>query len=328
MSQQSEQPGVHRHQVDTGAIRMDVAEQGQGPLVLLLHGFPESWYSWRHQLAPLSAAGYRVVAPSLRGYGRTDAPEPVEAYTQLHLVGDVVGLMDALGEESAVVVGHDWGAPVAWNAAALRPDRFRAVVGMSVPFYGIRRAAARPTDSMAELAKDRFVYILYFQEPGVAEAELEADVRASMRRLLYSISGDIPESRFWNRPVGSTFLDATVEPAALPGWLTDHDLDAFVAEFERSGFRGGLNYYRNIDRSAELLAAFSGRTVEQPAMFVSGDRDVVLGATPEAVEGMRVAVPGLRRIEWLPGCGHWLQQERPEEVNRLLLEFLARLPAG
>jgi pimeloyl-ACP methyl ester carboxylesterase len=328
MSGQSEQAGVRRHLVDAGTIRMDVAEQGEGPLVLLLHGFPESWYSWRHQLAPLGAAGYRVVAPSLRGYGRTDAPEAVESYTQLHLVGDIVALMDALGEESAVVVGHDWGAPVAWNAAALRPDRFRAVVGMSVPFYGIRRTTVKPTTGMADLAKDRFVYILYFQEPGVAEAELEADVRATMRRLLYSISGDIPESRFWNRPVGSTFLDATAEPAALPGWLTERDLDVFVGEFERSGFRGGLNYYRNIDRSAELLAAFAGRTVEQPAMFVSGDRDVVLGATPDAVEGMRTAVPGLRRIEWLPGCGHWLQQERPEEVNRLLLEFLAGLPAG
>jgi pimeloyl-ACP methyl ester carboxylesterase len=322
MSTGSDLPGVRRHLVDTGAIVMDVAEAGEGPAVLLLHGFPESWYSWRHQLGPLSGAGYRVVAPSLRGYGRTDAPGPVESYTQLHLVGDLIGLMDALGEETTVVVGHDWGAPVAWNAAALRPDRFRAVVGLSVPFYGIHRSAARPTAGMEELAKDRFVYILYFQEPGVAEAELEADVRTTMRRLLYSISGDIPESRFWNRPVGSTFLDTTVEPPSLPGWLTDEDLDVFTADFERSGFRGGLNYYRNIDRSAELLAPFAGLTVEQPAMFVSGDRDVVLGATPQAVEGMRSAVPGLRRIEWLPGCGHWLQQERPDEVNRLLIEFL------
>ncbi len=316
--------------VDAGAITMDVVEQGEGPAVLLLHGFPESWYSWRHQLGPLSEAGYRVVAPSLRGYGRTDAPEAVEAYTQLDLVGDVIGLLDALGVDSAVVVGHDWGAPVAWTAATLRPDRVRAVVGLSVPFYGIRRASVRPTASMAELARDRFVYILHFQEPGVAEAELEADVRASMRRLLYSISGDIPpdESRFWNRPPAtSRFLDTTVEPPALPGWLTEEDLDVFVSEFEHSGFRGGLNYYRTIDRSAELLAAFAGLTVQQPAMFVSGDRDVVLGATREAVEGMRTAVPGLRRIEWLSGCGHWLQQERPDDVNRLLLEFLGGLPA-
>ena len=211
----------------------------------------------------------------------TDAPKAVDAYTQLHLVGDLIGLLDALGESTAVVVGHDWGAPVAWNAAALRPDRFRAVVGMSVPFYGIQRSTAPPTAGMAELARDRFVYILYFQEPGVAEAELEADVRATLRRMMYSISGDIPESRFWNRPVGSTFLDTTVEPDSLPAWLTDADLDVFTAEFERSGFRGGLNYYRNIDRNAELMAPFAGRTVEQPAMFIGGDRDIVLGATPE-----------------------------------------------
>jgi pimeloyl-ACP methyl ester carboxylesterase len=274
---------------------------------------------------PLSAAGYRVVAPALRGYGRTDAPEAVEDYTQLHLVGDLIGLLDALGEPTAVVVGHDWGAPVAWNAAALRPDRFRAVVGMSVPFYGIRRSTAVPTAGMAELARDRFVYILYFQEPGVAEAEMEADTRATLRRMMYSISGNIPESRFWNQPVGSTFLDTTVEPDKLPAWLTEDDLDVFTAEFEHSGFRGGLNFYRNIDRNAELMAPFAGRTVEQPAMFVGGDRDIVLGANPESVEKMRSVVPGLRRIEWLPGCGHWLQQERPEEINRLLLEFLSSL---
>jgi pimeloyl-ACP methyl ester carboxylesterase len=316
---------LRRHIVDIGNFHMEVAEAGVGPLVLLLHGFPESWYSWRHQMHPLADAGYRVVAPALRGYGRTDAPEAVEAYTQLHLVGDLIGLLDALEAPTAVVVGHDWGGPVAWNAAALRPDRFRAVVGMSVPFYGIHRSTALPTAAMVEMARDRFVYILYFQEPGVAEAEMEADVRATMRRMMYSISGDIPESRFWNQPVGSTFLDTTIEPDKLPAWLTEADLDVFTAEFEQSGFRGGLNFYRNIDRSAELMAPFAGMTVHQPAMFIGGDRDIVLGANPESVERMRSAVPGLRRIEWLPGCGHWLQQERPEEINRLLLEFLASL---
>src|SRR5580700_6317284 len=190
---------LRRHIVDIGNFHMEVAEAGEGPLVLLLHGFPESWYSWRHQMHPLADAGYRVVAPALRGYGRTDAPEPVEAYTQLHLVGDLIGLLDALDAPTAVVVGHDWGAPVAWTAAALRPDRFRAVVGMSVPFYGIRRSTAVPTAGMAELA--------------------------TMRRMMYSISGDIPESRFWNQPVGSTFLDTTVEPDKLPAWLTEADLD-------------------------------------------------------------------------------------------------------
>ncbi|HEY2301771.1 MAG TPA: alpha/beta hydrolase [Acidimicrobiales bacterium] len=325
MSEGSTRSGAQRRIIDIGNMHLEVAELGDGPLVVLLHGFPESWYSWRHQMAPLAAAGYRVVAPAQRGYGRSDAPPAVDAYTQLHLVGDLIGLLDGLGESTAVIVGHDWGAPVAWNAAALRPDRFRAVVGMSVPFYGIQRSTAPPTAGMAELARDRFVYILYFQEPGEAEAELEADVRATLRRMMYSISGDIPESRFWNRPVGSTFLDTTIEPDNLPAWLSDDDLDVFTAEFERSGFRGGLNYYRNIDRNAELMAPFAGRTVEQPAMFIGGERDIVLGATPETVERMRGVVPGLRRIEWLAGCGHWLQQERPADVNRLLLEFLGDL---
>jgi pimeloyl-ACP methyl ester carboxylesterase len=322
--------GVRHSTVAANGIELHVAEAGpaDGPLVVLLHGFPECWYSWRHQFAPLAAAGWHVVAPDQRGYGPSSAPEPVEAYSQLHLVGDVVGLFDAFGAETAVVVGHDWGGPVAWNTALLRPDRVRAVVGLSVAFFGVTRAEVPPTAHLAAQAGDRFLYILYFQQPGVAEAELERDTRASLRRMLYSLSGDIPRDRFrfWDRPAGSVFLDTTVEPPQLPAWLTEDDLDVFTASFERSGFRGGLNWYRNIDRSSALMAAFAGRTVPQPALFVAGEHDVVLGTTPETVRaGMAAAVPRLRGAHWLPGCGHWVQQERPAELNALLLEFLAGL---
>ncbi len=167
--------------VETNGIRMHVAEQGEGPLVILCHGFPESWYSWRHQLSALTQAGYRAVAPDMRGYGKTDRPEAIDKYTLLHLVGDMVGLVDALGERQAVIVGHDWGAPVAWHAALMRPDRFRGVAGLSVPFRP--RSAVRPTTVMAQTDEEMF-YQLYFQEPGVAEAEFERDVRDTMRRTL------------------------------------------------------------------------------------------------------------------------------------------------
>lgn len=311
--------------VETNGIRMHIAEQGEGPLVLLCHGWPESWYSWRHQLRALAEAGYRAVAPDQRGYGQTDRPDEIEKYTLLHLVGDIVGLLDALGEETAVIAGHDWGAPVAWNAALMRPDRFRAVIGMSVPYTG--RAPVRPTEGLARLARGNFMYILYFQTPGLAEAELERDVRATLRRVLYSASRDPPPEERW-RPVlpqSAGFLDATTDPAHLPGWLTEADLDFYTAEFERTGFRGGLNWYRNIDRSWELMGAYSGAGVMQPALFIAGDRDAVIATNRTALERLPQAAPGLRKTVLLEGCGHWTQQERPAEVNAAMIEFLRGL---
>src|SRR5882757_5909473 len=173
--------------IESNGIHINIAEQGEGPLVLLVHGFPESWFSWRHQIDALAAAGFRVVAPDLRGYGKSDAPEAIDQYTILHLVGDMVGVLDALGAPTAVIVGHDWGASVAWQAARLRPDRFRAVVALSVPFRP--RGPVRPTSVMPRTADAQF-YMLYFQNPGVAEAELERDPRATVRNMLYGASGD------------------------------------------------------------------------------------------------------------------------------------------
>lgn len=316
----------HVH-VDVGGLRMHAALSGpaDGPAVLLCHGFPESWYSWRHQLRALGEAGYRVIAPDQRGYGQTDAPSEVAAYSQLHLVGDVVGLLDALDVPSATIVGHDWGGPVAWNSAMIRPDRFPAVVGISVPFAPRLPGALPPTATLRAALGDSFFYVLYFQEPGVAEAELDGDIRATLRKTLYSISGDIPakDFRFFD-PSARCFNDLLLEPETLPEWLTEHDLDVFTAEFERKGtFRHALNWYRNIDQSWELMAAHLGKGIDSPALFIGAERDAIFGLTPERVLATRQWVPKLRDPIWVPDCGHWIQQEEPEVVNNALLEFLA-----
>jgi pimeloyl-ACP methyl ester carboxylesterase len=323
---------VQHRVVETNGIRLHVAEQGEGPLVVLCHGFPESWYSWRHQLSALASAGYHAMAPDMRGYGQSDRPEEIDQYTLLHLVGDMVGLLDALGVESAVIAGHDWGAPVAWHAALLRPDRFRAVIGLSVPFRP--RGSARPTTMMPQ-TDDAVFYQLYFQTPGVAEAELQRDVRATIRRLLYSGSGDRPPrgTGIGNPdvvgmvPRGGGIFSHSADPSALPPWLTDADVDFFAGEFSRTGFRGGLNWYRNIDRSWELLAPFAGARVTVPALYVAGDRDLVVAfrGMDQLIPNLSRFVPQLRKTLMLPGCGHWTQQERPGEVNAAMIEFLEGL---
>ena len=316
---------VKLQMLEVNGLRMRVATQGSGPLVVLCHGFPELWQSWRHQLAALAAAGYRAVAPDMRGYGGTDAPEDVAAYTLLHLVGDMVGLVRALDETQAVIVGHDWGAPVAWNSALLRPDVFRAVVGMSVVF-----ASPSRVDLLAALRQQgvKDFYIQYFQTPGVAEAELERDVEASIRRIYYSGSGDGPErAAFGMLQPGKGFLDNMTEPDTLPAWLSQADIAEYAVEFERTGFRGGLNWYRNIARSAELLAPWRGMTVLQPALFIAGARDDVLkfpGARAR-IDNLAQTLPKLRGCHILEGAGHWIQRERAAAVNELLLAFLKSL---
>ncbi|MFC5723997.1 alpha/beta fold hydrolase [Streptomyces gamaensis] len=315
---------IEHSEVEVNGVRLHIASQGEGPLVLLLHGFPECWYSWRHQFAPLAAAGYRVVAPDQRGYARSTAPDDVGAYTLLHLTGDVIGLIHALGEERAVVVGHDWGAPVAWTSALLRPDVVRAVAGLSVPPVPLS-----PTSVAREHYGDGF-YQIYFQQPGVADAELARDPASTFRRVLYSGSGDNPATerpRPWVIPEGATLLDTIPEPPELPRWLTAEDIDAFVQEYAHHGdraFTGPLNWYRNIDRDSELLAVFQGRRIDVPALYVAGDRDMVVSfrGMDQLLPALGTVLPKLHRSVMLPGCGHWTQQERPDEVNAALLEFL------
>jgi len=318
--------------IDANGIRIHIAEQGNGPVVLLCHGFPESWYSWRHQLNALSLAGFHAVAPDMRGYGSTDRPAEIERYTLFHLVGDMVGVLDSLDEKQAVIVGHDWGAPVAWHAALMRPDRFRAVVGLSVPYRP--RGSIAPTSVMPQNADASF-YQLYFQTSGVAEAELEADARISLRKILFSGSGDVPRrnpgasssSGVGMVPRAGGFLTRMPNPETLPAWLSDADVDFYVQQFQYSGFRGGLNWYRNIDRNWELMAPYAGAAVTIPALYIAGDLDLVVSfpRMKEVIADLARYIPQLRGTIMLPGCGHWTQQERSNEVNKALIDFLRSL---
>ena len=314
---------THRF-VETNGIRMHVAEAGRGPLVLLLHGFPELWYSWRHELSALADAGYHAVAPDQRGYGQSDRPAAPASYTQLHLVGDVIGLLDALGEEQAVVVGHDWVHRLPGTLRSTERTACAEVIGLSVP-YDPRGPVSMLTALRAALGEG--FYMAYFQTPDVADVELARDVRATMCRFLYAASGEAPRASPPPQPVvpgGGGILDVLAEPAALPSWLSEADLDVFVAEFERTGFTGGLNWYRAIDLSWELMAPWQGAHVMTPAQYVAGDRDLVIDfpGMEELIPRLQTVVPKLRQTVLLPGCGHWTQQERPEEVNAILIEFL------
>lgn len=323
--------GLTHRSIEANGIRIHLAEQGEGPLVLLCHGFPESWYSWRHQLEALARAGYRAVAPDMRGYGDTEAPAGIDQYTLLHLVGDMVGILDALGAPDAVIAGHDWGAPVAWHAALLRPDRFRAVIGLSVPYRP--RGSTPPTTAMVRTETELF-YQLYFQAPGVAEAELERDPRVSLRKILFAASGDAPRrtgegprTHIAMVPKDAGFLTVMADPDTLPAWLGEADLDVYAGQFARSGFRGGLNWYRNIDRNWELLAPYAGAAVRVPALYVAGDRDLVVRfpGMDRLIGSLNRFVPELRGTLMLPGCGHWTQQERVAEVNEAMIGFLKSL---
>jgi len=313
-------------------VALRAVVRGEGPLVVMVHGFPESWYSWRHQIEPIAAAGFTACAIDVRGYGGSDKPAPIEAYDMAHMVADVAGVIEALSPQApAVVIGHDWGAPIVWNSALTRPDRVRAVAALSVPYMGVPVRSLRETYEAVFTSKNRFFYQHYFQAPGVAEAELEADVRASLRRFYYAISGEAPDGT-WpaDKVVGDPLLLRLPDPEPFPAWLTDADLDYYAAEFEASGFRGPLNRYRNHDRDFAWLQGFQGRRIEQPALFIGGERDLVLTmfGRVDFVPLMRAQVPDLRGADILPGCGHWTQQERPAQVNARLLAWLAGLRAA
>ena len=332
-------PVISHRTVDAGGLPMHIAEAGSGPLVLLLHGFPECWYSWRHQLLALAGAGFHAVAPDQRGYCRTalagppgpgglpglpGLPRPVAEHTILHLTGDVLALMDVLGEQTAVIAGHDWGAPVAWHTALMRPDRVRGVIGLSVPYRP--RGGTPPLTALRGAFGDGF-YMLYFQAPGAADAEFARDVPATFRRLLYAASGDAPPL-LPIVPPGGGMLDVCPDPPSLPGWLTGADIAAFAAEYAQAGFTGPLNWYRNLDRNWALTAPWHHAPVTVPALFIAGERDFVVSAAgPEkVVDQLRRCVHRLAGAVVLEGCGHWTQQERPAEVTQAMLGFLADVP--
>jgi pimeloyl-ACP methyl ester carboxylesterase len=318
--------------IETNGIRLRVAEAGpaSGEVVLLLHGWPESWYSWRHQIPALAEAGYHVLAPDMRGFGGSDAPTSVEAYAIQEIVGDVTGLLDALGAERGTVIGHDWGSLVAWQTALLAEDRVRAVGGLSVPYVG--RGPRSPLEGWRAQFGENFFYILYFQQEGVAEAEFDADPLGILLRLYASTSDATTGSPAGDPPITDPRMSAggmigrIAEPKALPGWLSDEDLDYYVAEFTRAGFRGGINYYRNFHRNWETTPELATKPVAQPALFLAGAQDVVVSWFPSNLDGlMRRAVPDLRSFTLIDGSGHWVQQERPAEVNAALLAFLGGL---
>lgn len=324
---------AHRF-VSANGIRLHIAEAGpaDGPCVIMCHGFPESWYSWRHQLRALGEAGYHAVAPDMRGFGRSSRPLDRTQYTQPKLVGDMVGLLAELPHDTAVIAGHDWGAPVAWNTALMRPDLFPAVVGLSVPYYGARTTFASDHTIPPSVAMDRetgpgFHYQLYFNEVGRAEADLERDVRGWLAGFFFTASGDAPpeEVKLGDLVRGDRLEDAFAWPKQLPAWLTEEDLDVYADDFERTGFASALNYYRAADATWEEMAAFRGAHVTVPACFVAGDRDLVILMNQEIYEGMPAEVPDLRTNRLLAGCGHWTQQERPDEVNEAMLAFLAEV---
>jgi pimeloyl-ACP methyl ester carboxylesterase len=320
-------PEVRHRMIETNGIRLHVAEQGEGPLVILCHGFPECWYSWRHQLGALAKAGYRAVAPDLRGYGRSDRPEEVEKYTILHDIGDIVGLVDALGAKQAVIAGHDIGAAIAWQAALLRPDRFSAVIAMSPPFRprAFGDSVAPPTTLMPR-NEDAVFYQLFLQTPE-AEAGLGRDLRRTFRSQLYLQSGDRPASAAGGFAAGMVPRKGNVlaDPPSLPPWITEADVDVYVEAYARSGFHGPLAWWRNIDRGWELMAAFNGAKVTVPALYLVGDRDFVAAAFREDIAKQTAFVPKLRPPVVLRDCGHWTQQERAPEVNAAMIDFLRSL---
>lgn len=316
-------PGVTQRRVGANGIELNIAEAGAGAatrgLVLLLHGFPESWYSWRHQFAPLAAAGYHVVAPDMRGYGKSDKPAEIEAYNQVEVVNDVIGLVGALGYETAVVIGHDWGAPTAWASALHHPNVVRAVGALSVPF--MPRAPAPPMALMRAMFAGQFFYQLYFFEPGVAEAEFEKDIRTALKKFLVMAGGETDLAALPPKKADDDLLSNLPNPATLPPWLSEADLDFYAAEFGASGMRGPLNYYRNHDLTWKLTEG-APTTISQPAFFVAGDRDGVIMMAAAALEAMPQFVKNLRAKTMIPGVGHWTQQEAPDAVNEAILAFL------
>jgi pimeloyl-ACP methyl ester carboxylesterase len=317
-----QQRTIHVNGVD---LRVTEAGDPSRPCVILSHGFPESAYSWRHQIPVLADAGYHVIAPDQRGYGFSSAPKNVDAYGIGNLTGDLVALLDATNHETATFVGHDWGAMVVWEAARLHPTRVDAVVGVSVPFTAW---PAAPTEIMKAMWGDRFFYILYFQPVGPAERELEADVRRTMHQILWGASGEMYKGMPTEFPPmeGTGFLDMFKDvPEHLPSWLTEADLDHYVEQFANSGFFGPVSWYRNLDANFAVVKDIPATAVSMPSFFIGGEKDGVIAGRPEYVDSMNGLLPNYRGKAMIPGAGHWTQQEAPNEFNEALLGFLRTL---
>ena len=317
---------IHHRFIETNGIRMHYAEAGSGRLVLLCHGFPESWRAWRHQLGALAEAGYRAVAPDLRGYGQSDRPEALEAYDIFQLTGDIVGLANAISLGPSVIVGHDWGAWLASHAALLRPDLFCGVALLSVPF--VPRRLVNQTEWERQTYPGKTFYQAALRSPD-AEQYFTADIRSRLLTAFWTLSGEATDEIRWQptRDAGAPPRQPEI-PSALPPWLRNQDLDFLVSEYQRTGFTGGLNYYRNMDRNWALTSFLDGARLLHRTLFLTGEKDPVLDIHGEEFEDLETNVPNLWRKQLIRGAGHWIQQERPEEVNRILLAFLRDIEAG
>lgn len=317
--------------IETNGIRLRVAlagpETNDAPLVILAHGFPESWYSWRHQIGPLAEAGYRVAAPDMRGYGGSDRPQAVEAYSLAEMTADMAGLANALSpDRSATIIGHDWGAPIAWQSALRYPDIFGAVAGLSIPYRPPGPKSALQMTKEAFIDRGMFFYLHYFQEPGVAEAELEGDVARAIRTMYYGWSGDAPKGYWHNKRPPSSKLCEGIDPPpeAMPDWFTPEDEAYYVGEFERTGFAGALGRYRNFERDHADMLAIADPVIHQPSLFIAGTSDPALSGSPEKIEAsLQQGLGNLHGAHFIERIGHWTQQEAPDEINRLLLDWLA-----
>lgn len=309
-------------QLDTIELSLYSAGPLDGPVVWLLHGFPECWYSWRHQITALSAAGYRVMAPEMRGYGKTSAPKAAHAYDIITICGDIQQAMDQLGHSRVAMIGHDWGAPIAWHLAMLEPERVAVVGGFSVPYGGRPKRPA--IEVMRELYQDKFHYMLYFQQPDRAEAELAENIPRTMRIIMHGMSStDAGNSLVQDKPADARWLDDRDDSGEPPAWCPPEAFQVYVDTFERSGFHGPINWYRNFERNWEVTADLAGRKIEQPALFVIGDRDPVGQLEAYTIKKMPTVIPRVEQ-HLVADCGHWIQAEQPAAVNRLLLDFLQR----
>ena len=324
----ADDPGAFNHCfAEVNGIRMHYIDEGRGPLVILLHGFPYLWYMWRRQIPALAGAGFRVVVPDQRGFGQTDRPDAIEAYDISQSVGDMVGLLAALGEKSAVIVGHDLGAWVAQAASMMRPDLFRGLVMLNTPVPP--RGKVKPTLALQEMAKGRIYHHLYFQQVGKPDRELASDPRKTLRSIFYSISGDAAGNDRWRLFLepGEPILNAFSDPKEFPSWLSERAIDYYVDEYTRTGFTGALNYYRCRDRNWEITSFLDGAVVRQPSMFIGGAADPSLEPVEirALYDRLETYLPGLRKKVLLPGVGHSAAEERPDQVNELLVEFLEQL---
>lgn len=321
--------GSRTGSADADGVRIHYYEDGpaDGPVVLFVHGFPELAYSWRHQVPAVAAAGYRAIAIDVRGYGRSGKPARIDEYRTVRHVADNVRLLEHLGAEHAVIVGHDWGAPTAWTSCLLRPDLFDALALLSVPYAP--PSVRRPTDAFEEMTgPDNEFYMNYFQEPGRVEAEAEEDVRRWLEGFYWGASGEGSSSsgtRLAVIPKGTRMVDQLPRMESDLPWLPADELDVYIREFERTGLTGGLNRYRNLVRDWEDLAAFRGAPIRVPALFVGGQFDGPTAWGAAAIGRFETTLPDLRGSHILEGSGHWIQQERAEEVNRLLLGFLVEV---